>query len=85
MATARDRGTAVPSPRDLAAPCPDCGRPVLRTDRATLDVEPDVLGTYWTDGTPMRGGEWRECWNAERPVGRRVHLCGIGQRVGGAA
>ena len=58
------------------ARCPGCNEPVLPTRRVLLDAQPDPLGVYRADGTPMQPGEWRRFWSAERPVGRRVHLCG---------
>ena len=56
--------------------CPGCGAPVLPVGALILDARPDPLGVYRVDGTPMRKGEWLKWWSAERPVGRRVHVCG---------
>lgn len=58
------------------ARCPSCSLPVIPTDHVLLDAKPHELGVYRVDGTPMRRGEWLRFWSAERPVGRRVHMCG---------
>lgn len=62
--------------------CPGCDTPVIPTGRVLLDAQPDPLGVYRADGTPMRESEFRRFWDAVRPVGRRVHVCGR-DRVGG--
>lgn len=67
------------------ARCPGCDTPVITTGHVTLDAKPDPLGVYRADGTAMRRSEWERFWDAQRPVGRRVHVCGRALVAGGAA